>query len=257
MAHFNIFLSIAMALSFSGLKALAIEVVLNTTVDESIIIDIQPEDSFLNVIESIGQYFEPSHSLSLIEEKNPAQDNYSKAISMDLFFSNSSLLATATVHAKATSPRNYYALYSTDEKKDLSYILRTLSNNSLLKLPSYASSLKKAGDRIEHLHPLKFLQCIFTDDELIVCIRNIQNKGGWVWKDFLGGITGSLKKESSINNVKPEYVEDFAHQIGIDVNSIAPTIQEKNWEKLVKDLITSVPRKGDSNRYNMAHDTTQ
>jgi hypothetical protein len=148
------------------------------------------------------------------------------------------------------APRNYFAAVTAQERKDITYILRTLANNSLAKIVKEKSGLKKAGDRIDSLHPFKFMETIFTDEELKVCVRVIEGKN-WVWSDFLNGITSSLSKESAIDNLKPEHIQSFASTLNVDINLILPAIQDKNWSKLVYDLIALIPRSGDSTRYNM------
>jgi glycyl-tRNA synthetase beta subunit len=147
-------------------------------------------------------------------------------------------------------PRDYYAHVSTEEKADIAYIVRTLANTSLIKILNHKSSLESAGQRVEHLHPLRFLQVIFTDEELKACMLNLQGKS-WVWSDFLEGITSSLTKEAAADNLKQEHIKDFAKRVNIDVKLINPPLKKRDWEKFVDILIENVPREGNPDRYDM------
>lgn len=146
--------------------------------------------------------------------------------------------------------RNYNTPVLQNEKEDLAYITTTLARSSLPSLATSKSSLKKAGDRIDHLHPLRFLMTIFTDEELKANISAIRSRG-WVWDKFYSGLEGSLKEEARKNNMNNEFVVDFANIIGINVSLIQPAIQEKRWKEFVNLLIDSVPRTGNPTRYDM------
>lgn len=210
----------------------ALDIGIHTDAGEYFVLEFDPNNSIQSLFESIA--------LILGDEKD---------YQVNMEINNEVLQARACVCSKG-QPRNYYAPLSASEKKDLGYILRTLANNSLAKIAKEKSSLNKAGDRLNHLHPFKFLEAIFIDEELKVCVRNIEGKS-WVWSEFLSGITGSLSKESAVDNLKIEYIQNLSSLLSLDINSILPTIQDKNWSKFVTDLISLVPRNGDSNRYNM------
>lgn len=149
---------------------------------------------------------------------------------------------------KAVS-RNYSAGYTAAETADIAYIIRTLANSSLAKIKGAESSLKKAGDRIDHVHPLQFLVCVFTNEELKTCMRNLQGRS-WVWKDFLKGLTESLSNENAKDNVIP-FAEDFAAKVNVDLNQILPILQTGRWERFVNTLIDVIPRESGGNRYNI------
>jgi hypothetical protein len=150
--------------------------------------------------------------------------------------------------AKNNPFRDYNVPVTKSEKDDLTHIVHTLARSSLAKLGTSKSSLKKVGDRIDHLHPLRFLTIIFTDEELKADIRVIRTRS-WVWDTFFEGLADSLQEESKNNNILPEYIEDFSKNVGIDPNLITPSIQARKWKELVNILIDKVPRSGDPGRY--------
>lgn len=210
------------------------EVSVTTAKGEQFLLPFHSEDSLQSVYETLHQ---------CIGSESPDQ-----ILRMEFSGADDVLQVKAYECTKGV-PRNYYAPITSEEKKDISFILKTLANSSLAKIGKNKSALKKAGDRIDHLHPFKFLETVFTDEELKVCIRNIEGKS-WVWSEFRDGIVSSLGKESDAGNLKPEYIQNMASLIKIDVNAITPTIDNKDWSKLLTDLIAIVPRSGDSDRYN-------
>jgi hypothetical protein len=148
-------------------------------------------------------------------------------------------------------PRNFWTPLTAKEKDDITYILRTLSNQTLLKINSNKSALKGAGDRIEHLHPLKFLTFVFSNDELIVCMRNLQGRT-WVWSEFLEGVIDSLKNEYTIGNILDEHVQELIVQSRVsDPAAISSHVHNQSWGTLINTLISVVPRKTEGNRYDM------
>lgn len=154
-------------------------------------------------------------------------------------------LMTSMLGAAETGKRNYAKPVTAEEKEDIRYIVTSLAQFSLVKLGLQKSSLTKAGDRIDHVHPLRFLMCVFTDEELKAGVQAIRDRKGKVWKDFSGGLFKSLTKESSEDNMKDAYILDFAYTLGIDPSQIKPIIEQQDWKKLIKELIALLPRTND------------
>ena len=45
--------------------------------------------------------------------------------------------------------------------------------------------LKKIGDQVQHVHPLRFLMCIFTDEKMKASVAALKCRTfGWIWKGF-------------------------------------------------------------------------
>lgn len=151
--------------------------------------------------------------------------------------------------AGTTNGRNYYATLSSNERNDIKYIVNTLGMASLTKLARDKSSLKKAGSRINHIHPLKFLATVFSDDEMKTSMHAMQNRG-WVWGDFFDGIKSSLDEEMNRGNLL-QFTYDFANLVGIDPNLIYKSISNSDWKQFINTLIEKIPRNSDVDRYNM------
>lgn len=145
--------------------------------------------------------------------------------------------------------RNYDNAMTVDDKKDLRFILKTMATKSLAGLLKYKSQMEYAGDRIDHVHPLRFLEAIFTDEELKVFIHNVKKRGGFIWGEFIKGLKGSLQEEYDLGNLTDEMVLDFSQQVDIDLSLIEGLIIGSKWDAFVKTLIIHIPREGDSGRY--------
>lgn len=151
---------------------------------------------------------------------------------------------------KSGVTRNYDVPMTEDEKKDIAFILTTLAKSSLTSLASSKSSLNKAGDRIDHIHPFRFLSFVFTDEQLKTCVSAIRSRS-WVWDHFFDGLQRSLKEESQKNNLTASQVNEFASLIGVAAAPIQNAVNNKRWKELVNFLIDAIPRAGNPNRYDM------
>lgn len=239
---------LALTAMMSSAYSFAEEIIINVN-EESYSLEVQPEDSFANVIESIGSLFDASSLNADAQEDTVLAEASDKLFTMDIFV-NGSRISKVVARQPKNVPRNYYAPLTDSEKTDIAFILKTLANNSWIKILKNKSSLKKAGDRIDHVHPLKWLLAIFGNEELLVCVRTIDGKP-FVWKEWLDGTIRSLSEEHALNNLKPEYIENFAHQLKIDPALIRPAIENRQWEQFINILIASVPRtEGSADRYN-------
>lgn len=207
------------------------EMTLLHSTGESYSFEIDEADPFLDVVERIQTHYQN------LESKND-------------FLNFEVSTAGITVRSKKTTWRDYSHSVSKQDKKDIHYIITTLANDSLISIGTSRSSLKKAGERIDYLHPFRFLMAIFTDEELKAGAHAIRDRGGWTWDGFTDGIIGSLKEESARNNVL-EFVPDFAHKVKIDSSLILPLLEKGKWQEFVNILIDKIPRSINPNRYDM------
>jgi hypothetical protein len=212
------------------------EILVNTQDGETFAFDVDPAESFGALQDKIIALSDGKQSNLLIEipqEGKPANFQLPEAHSQGGYLGY---------------PRNYHIAVTDIEKKDIRYIVTTLANKNLIDIYIAKPDLEAAGERIDHIHPLRFLMTIFTDEELKVGVRNIRGKG-WVWHHFLGGLKDCLGTETQIGNMKDEYIFNFAQIVKIDTKIIVPTITQQKWDDFVDLLITHIPRKGDHDRY--------
>ncbi len=211
----------------------------NRSGDESTI-EIAPQDQFLDVMNYIQEYFsgEESEALQVGESMG--------ALQLDFSVSDSDVV----VRSKKKPWRSYKAGYSKKDKEDIAFIVNTLARESLISIGSSTTSLNKAGDRINNLHPFNFLLCIFCDEELKCGAHAIRDRSGLVSDRFFGGITTTLQEEHQHHNLSP-FLADFAKKLNLDVNLISPVLNNCQWKSFVELLIDTIPRKNDPSRYNM------
>jgi len=154
----------------------------------------------------------------------------------------------ALVQVPVGHPRDYAREVTSREKETIRYIITTLANHSIIALNFVRGDLEQAGASIHHIHPLKFLMTIFSDEELKVSIRHVRGKS-LVWSQFLGGIKQRFTDEIAAGNLTQEQIDDFCKKLSISPDMVCPSIQSRHWEGLIDALITHVPRKGEYRRY--------
>ncbi|MFV0341203.1 MAG: hypothetical protein ACK5MA_11365 [Parachlamydiaceae bacterium] len=146
--------------------------------------------------------------------------------------------------------RDYFKEVTPSEKSEISFIVNTLGMSSLAKITKQKSSLKRAGTKVDHIHPLRFLQTIFQDEKMKASMQSLYGRS-WVWSEFSDGLERSLNEEQENENLPPEYVHDFVHILNIPFDAVYPLIQQSRWDNLVKTLIKLIPRNENADRYNM------
>ncbi len=202
------------------------EVVIRNIEGELLVVSVQPEDTFSGIIDNIqtqmGGETEYIVDFQMGDSKSKPKGGY----------------------------RDYYRPITSKEKEDMSYIVNTLGMASLVKIAKDKSSLKKAGDRIANVHPFNFLKTIFTDEEMKVSVHAIQGRG-WVRDDFFNGFKTSFDEEADRDNITNDMTIDFSTKMGIDPNLILPLVQERQWKQLINTLIDKIPRKTETDRYDM------
>lgn len=218
---------------FLTLPLIGEEILVRSPTGDSLTIEIDPELSFAEAIAKMEA------SIDHLTGIHVAQKNFL----VDFMLDSS---ATKTV----SSPRNYAQTVSIKEKEDIRYIVVTLATNSWLQLLGAKSSLKRAGDRIDHIHPLRFIMCIFTDEELKGSVHSIRDRSK-IWSEFFDGLAKSLEEEFRRNNLRADQIEDLARILNIDPNLITASLQQRKWEQTLDQLLVYLPRTGaPAERYN-------
>lgn len=243
-------------LSFCLLQAEELNV--QTSDGNQITLDIHENDTFFDVMSRLSDLL-PSlmddgcchlaQGQHFLFSKEHSNQNIRYAV--NIFNENDVKIISTSSRHMPIGVRNYHTSLTEAQRTDIRYIVTTLGNVPIPNLLFYKSSLEDAGDRIDSVHPLRFLEYVFTNEELKVGIRNVKAKGNWVYGDFLGGLSNSLNEESDYMNMTDEFITDFANNVQIDLASIYPIIKQRQWGLLIDTLISKIPRKGDTKRYNM------
>jgi hypothetical protein len=221
---------------------------------ESIEIEVGPQDHFLDVMECIQSYCHDS-SLAVADGLNNETNAMSLPFDCEMSHAGIMLRAKRQQEAQDEDFRNYNKPITKEDIENLRYIIKISAWGSDWEVARYGFDMNDKGKKLEHLHPLRFLMIIFTDEEMkagIHKLRAAERIGGeYIWGRFLGGIKRGLTEETAKNNVKIEHIKDFAKKVGIDSALIIPSLQQHKWEKCVDILIDNIPRKNNPGRYNM------
>jgi hypothetical protein len=218
---------------------------------ESVEFEVEKTDRFFDVLDNIQSYFQEDILLKQEHQEFETSDlPYEKTPLSDPQLDFVVSYAGITARSKKSNWRDYKVPVEKEEKKDIAYIVTTLANDSLISIGTSRSSLKKAGDRINHLHPYRFLESIFGSEKLKSGIHAIRQRGGWIWSEFLDGIIGSLSEEATRKNLV-QFTTDFAKKVKIELQLILPSLEKEKWGDFVNILIDKIPRENDPNRYDM------
>lgn len=210
--------------------------IINST-GENVEIQVTDSDKFSDVLDWIQAY-----SYDSIQNSYAINEG-----EFDLKISEGNVV----ISSKKAQGRDYNAPVTKSEKKDIHYIITTLARDSLISIGTSESSLKKAGKRINHIHPLRFLIIAFSDEELKAGVHGIRDRTSWISNGFFDGIGKSFSEEKAKQNLKPEFIKDFANILQVDINAITPFIQQSKWKDFINFLIDTIPRENDPNRYGM------
>lgn len=159
-----------------------------------------------------------------------------------LLFLEATTVGVEAVVRPEMEVRKYDVPLSEGERRDIRLIVSTLANSSLFRLWGQEKRLNDAGDRVNGVHPLKFLYCIFSDEELKNCVTVIKTRA-IVGKRFEKGLFDSLDAETARQNMSEQIIQDFADSLGINAEDIRPAIKRERWDELVDLLIAKVPAK--------------
>ncbi|MEM1281954.1 MAG: hypothetical protein AAGG81_00215 [Chlamydiota bacterium] len=212
-------------------QVLGFDIFVKTANGEVLTFDVDPNETIGHVIEQVDNY---------LDEKGTQFTPYYFDFHRD--HENEELLC------KAKHLRDYYKGPTKNNIEDMRYIVLTLGNQPLLKLKKFKSSLKSAGDRIDDVHPLHFWRVIFTNDQTVSAIHSMKRRK-MVWKPFIKGMSDSLDEAAKRNNLRAEYIQDFANHIGIDASLFEDYLYKRDWEGFAKALLTHVPRPEGTDRY--------
>ncbi|MCB1114076.1 MAG: hypothetical protein KDK62_04905 [Chlamydiia bacterium] len=170
---------------------------------------------------------------------------------VDFFAARGSYKNGSRVSRQSTLyPRDYFKPINSSEKEDITFIVTTLGLGSLGKIAKSKTNLKKAGERVDRVHPFNFLYVIFSEEKSRASFHALKERS-FVWSNFKDGIVGSLEEEYTLDNLKDEYIQDFAIKLSIDPDQISPYVKKKDWNALLKVLSDLLPRHGDPGRYAM------
>lgn len=145
--------------------------------------------------------------------------------------------------------RNYTTPMTDYEKKKIRYVIETMGYSSLFAIAKASSELESAGKEVDHVHPLRFLAFIFSDEKLKAAIHNIKDSS-WTWNKFSKGLREGLEEEFNQHNLLT-HLDHFSTHLKINTKKIHALAEQKKWKEFIDLLFNDIPRSKDANRYNM------
>ena len=206
---------------------------------EDVVLQINPQDTLENALAQISSVLQSTLS------------ELSEVPSIKIHYDPETLHLTAEhVSSSSSSSRDYYRPVSASEKADMRFILKNLSSASWFKLLDMKSALDAAGNRIDHIHPLRFLVTIFSNEELKAYIHGMRSQK-LIWKKFFSTLADNLEKESISSNLKKEYIKHFSNEVNVEESLFLNAIEQRRWDEFLSILFKHIPRGGNPERYNM------
>lgn len=142
-------------------------------------------------------------------------------------------------------------IYATDAYEKLSItkadaetiyeIIDTLGSSGLWKLYKIEDDMVELGTQIQHVHPLKFLEVVFTDPHLKDCMVKTEDSF-FKWRGFMKGsgkspgFIAKCEREYDKDNFAP-YIDDFCKAVKADPEQVRDLIERKKWETLIRILL--------------------
>lgn len=126
---------------------------------------------------------------------------------------------------------------SSKERSTIEKILTILDTDSALSIIPKISLLRALENQIDHLHPLKFLGIIFSEEKLKQKVNRIfqDQFKGFHQQGFLMGIEKGMGRYS-VAELNP-YLDGWARSIGATREEVAPLIQSQEWGRLVRHCL--------------------
>ena len=120
------------------------------------------------------------------------------------------------------------------EEKLIWELVDNLGNKGYWDLLLIKSRMYEIQEKIQHIHPLRFLGIIYSDPYLKECMKKAFKKT-LVKKNFIDGLRDNFLKEFPSNNVYP-LIPGFCKKLGADPDQVNMLIQKHQWERLLRYL---------------------
>lgn len=131
----------------------------------------------------------------------------------------------------------YDKLYCDDkDKTTISEIISSMAEHGKFWLLRHRSHMNELGDSIRHVHPLKFMEVIFTSEYLTACMREVFDDY-FKRNGFLDGIGETLTMKAKVGELD-RYIKDFAKAVNAPLEAVQPYFTSMDWEGLIRYLMS-------------------
>lgn len=140
-----------------------------------------------------------------------------------------------SLYQESTTVEFSYIDLTTGEAEALHSLITQLGEKNWFRLKWDEKAIKQLGSKLDKVHPLKFLEAIFTNENL--SLQMIDIFGDMFKKDeFMKGISENLEREAKAGKLI-HYAEEFAKAVNKDAEQIKQHFCSLSWEKLVGYLL--------------------
>jgi hypothetical protein len=139
----------------------------------------------------------------------------------------------------------YRKLSMTEEEERILYqIIDALGNWGIAELYKKEDEMIAMGNKVQHVHPFKFLETVLKTPHLKKSMRLIEDGffGTLKWREFFKGsdqspgFSAKCEREHKLNNLEP-YIVGFCLTVKANPEQIRFFVEKKDWEGLVRFLI--------------------
>lgn len=120
-----------------------------------------------------------------------------------------------------------------EDKKNIHYIINTLSSKSMFGLLGVKKDLEEAGKKTNHINPLHYLAYIFSNPSLKAKTKHFPKVA---WKRYVRDFAKSLNDAMDREKITDENIKDFSKKVGISCDVIKPLVEKRDWPQLMKIL---------------------
>lgn len=171
----------------------------------------------------------------IIEEKTI----YNQSIKYHLALSKAGLIAAIVkLPPKNEKQVSYLELPRTfEDEKKIDDLISTIGIHGKIDLLlHHEKRLNKMGDELRYIHPFRFVGYIFSHP-------NLKEHMGLIFDDYFKRTHfvkdyGQTMDIYDLRNKLYLYLDDFANELDISVDKIKPYIDNKDWEGLLRFLIS-------------------
>ncbi len=123
-----------------------------------------------------------------------------------------------------------------EEQNMIRGVIQTVAETNLIKLGFMKSDLEDERKKLIHIHPLRSLVAMCSDSYTKKCLAEIMDNF-FKWGSFISDFSKRMNQEADRDNLAI-YIQGFCLSIKANPDKVRIFISNKEWEKLVKYLIT-------------------
>lgn len=122
------------------------------------------------------------------------------------------------------------------QSKDIRELILTLANTGTMGLMFKKGQLEEIGSRINGIHPLRYLGCIYSDPQLKQCMPKILRKS-MVAGRFVSELSAGLNEKMDEGQLV-QYIPGFAESLHLNSQDLMPFVNSRNWRGMLEYLNT-------------------